>query len=174
MALNKDHLKVHVTRYNELFTNKIIEIIKDDVYWLGKLGVKKADIKIDESISEIIKTKLSNPANKESIDLILKYVIGDYLMEDDELPLIKHVVSADSHWQLSSLFVFKCSELYFCYSNGVKTETLITEEPEAFCWETAGSIIDYYEMEKENLKDEWFKESDSYNELQQNFNFNKY
>ena len=52
-------------------------------------------------------------------------------------------------------------------------ETLITEKPENFCWEAAKSIIDYYEFEKESLEDDWFNDSDTYNELILNFNFNK-
>jgi hypothetical protein len=171
MTLNKDSLNAHISTYNNLFINEIIEIIKDDRYWLDKLRLKEADIKLYESISEMIKTKLNNPENKESIDLVLKYAIGDYLLEDDKLPLIKHEVSVDSHWHRSALFVFKCSELYFCYYYGTKIKTLITEDPLAFCCKTIKSIIECYEMENENLNNEWFQDSESTNNLQLNFNY---
>jgi hypothetical protein len=52
-------------------------------------------------------------------------------------------------------------------------ETLITEDPEEFCFQAAYSIIDSYELERGNLDDEWFKESDTSNELLQNFEFNE-
>ena len=54
MTINKDEFIAYITKSNDLFTNKIIEIIKDDAYWLGELGIQEADIKIDKSISDFI------------------------------------------------------------------------------------------------------------------------
>ena len=60
--------------------------------------------------------------------------------------------------------------MYFCYFYDGNLETLITEDPEDFCCGVAKNIVEYYELEKENLSDEWFKDSYSYNDLQFNFN----
>tara|TARA_B110000046_G_C12817756_1_gene324033 strand:+ start:172 stop:684 length:513 start_codon:yes stop_codon:yes gene_type:complete len=163
----------YIKETNKEFTNKIINFIKDDKDWLIAIGISESQLTNKKLIPDLIGKKISNPANKTSIDLLLKYVITEYLYDDDEIPLIKHVVGADSYGRTSTLFVFKCSELYFCYSYEENLKTLITEDPEAFCWESASSIKEYYKIEKENLRDDFFKDTDSYNDLQLNFDFDK-
>jgi hypothetical protein len=156
---------------NESFRKKIIDFIKDDSEWLINLGLSENELKNNELISEYLEIYLSNQENLITIDLLLKYIIANFLCDDDEIPLIKHVVSADSYGSKSALFVFKCSDLYFCYFTGESKENKITEDPEAFCWYVAKTIIDFYEVEKESLEDDWFDDSEVYNELKLNFNF---
>jgi hypothetical protein len=163
----------HIKDTNKAFINEIINAIKDDNDWLVNLGISDAELNKNELITDLISKYLYNTENLKTIDLLLRYVITDFLDDDDHIPLIKHVVSADSHGRKSALFVFKCSDLYFCYFTGNEIETLITKHPEDFCWKAAKSIIDFYEIEKKGLKDEWFNNSDAYNELILNFNFNK-
>ena len=50
--------------------------------------------------------------------------------------------------------------------------TTITEDPEMFCEESIQEIIANYELEKENLQDDWFAELNPTNELIVNFDFN--
>ena len=163
----------YIEDINQVFIKKIIDNVRVDKEWLVNLGISESELDKKNLIPSLISKQISNPANKVSIDLLLKYVISEYLYDDDELPLIKHYVSADSFTRRNALYVFKCSELYFCYAYQEKLESLITEEPEAFCWDVAVSIIEYYEMEKENLSDEFFKDSDTTNDLRLNFNFDK-
>ena len=161
MTINKDQLKAHISTSNDLFTNEIIEIIKDDVYWLGKLGIKEADIKIDQSISEIIKTKLSDPENKESIDLILKYVIGNHLLDDYEIPIARIEYSDLAFISVNAFYIFKCANLYFCYyfmGHGqhstvpdLESKTLITKDPLNFSQNVITEIYKEYISLQSNL-----------------------
>jgi hypothetical protein len=126
----------------------------------------------EKEISDFIRMYISNPVNINEIDQILNYIITEHLSDYDEIPLIKHSISADDYGRVSALFVFKCSDLFFCYNTGENSKKLITNEPEPFCLRIAKSIIDYYKMEEENLVDnDWF--SDSFNDLWLNFNFEK-
>jgi hypothetical protein len=163
----------HIEETNKAFLNEIINAIKDDNDWLINLGISESELNNNIFITDFISKYLSTPENIKTIDLLLKYVITDFLYDDDNITLIKHVVSANSYLRKSALFVFKCSDLYFCYFTGEEMKNLITENPEAFCWEAAKSIIDFYEIEKESLEDDWFNDSDAYNVLTPNFNFNK-
>jgi hypothetical protein len=163
----------HIEDTNKAFINEIINAIKDDNDWLINLGISESELNKNILIPDFISKYLSNPENLKTIDLLLKYVITDFLDDDDHIPLIKHVVSANSYGRKSALFVFKCYDLYFCYFTGEKMETLITENPEAFCWVAAKSIIDFHEIEKESLEDDWFSDSDAYTELTLNFDFDK-
>ena len=156
---------------NKAFINEIIDAIKNDKEWLINLGISENELKNNELIPDFIDNYLSNRENLITIDLLLKYIIDDFLYDNDSIPLIKHVVSADSYGSESALFVFKCSDLYFCYFTGESKESKITEDPEAFCWNVANTIIDFYEVEKESLEDDWFDDSEVYNELKLNFNF---
>jgi hypothetical protein len=165
------NLLKHIEDTNKSFINQIINAIKDDNDWLINLGISERELSKDVLIQDFIIKYVSNPENFKTIDLLLKYVITDFLEYDDHIPLIKHVVSADSYGSMSALYVFKCGDLYFCYFIGDEMETLITKNPDAFCREAAKSIIDYYEIEKESLKDEWFNNSDAFNKLIINFNF---
>jgi len=167
------NLLQHIEDTNKSFISQIINAIKDDNDWLINLGISESDLSKNILIQDSISKFISNPENLKKIDLLLKYVITDFLDDDDHIPLIKHVVSAESYGKKSALFVFKCSDLYFCYFTGEEMETLITENPEAFCWEAAKSIIEFYEIEKESLEDDWFNDSHPYNELTLNFNFEK-
>lgn len=158
---------------NNAFTNKIINAIKDDKDWLFSIGISENELNKKEIIPDFIKNHITNPENIKTIDLLLKYVLTDCLNDDDSIPLIKHLISADSYSGEYALFVFKCGDLYFCYFLGEEIETLITKKPEDFCWASAKTIIDNYKMEKENLKDDWFNDSNNYNTLNLNFDFDK-
>lgn len=161
----------HIENTNKEFSNKIINAIKDDENWLKKIGLTENGLD-EKEISDFIRIYISNPTNFIKIDQLLIYIITEHLSDDDKIPLIKHSISADDYGRESALFVFKCSDLYFCYYSGEDSEKLITKEPESFCWRVAKSIIDYYKMEEENLADnDWF--SDSFNRLRLNFNFEK-
>jgi hypothetical protein len=166
-------LLMHLEIQNKEFVNKIIAIVKDDKKWLTKIGISKSEAENKKSVPNLIEQQISIPANRKSIDLLLRFLISEYLIDDDKIPLIKHVVSAESYTRKSALFVFKCAQLYFCYFYYDSIESQITEDPEAFCWETAATILENYEIETENLSDEWFADSDTYNELNFNFNFNE-
>ncbi len=168
-----NNLLRHIEDTNKAFINEIINAIKDDKDWLINLGITECELNKNILIPDFISKHLSNPENFKTIDLLLKYVITDFLDENDNIPLIKHVLSADGYGRKSALFVFKCSDLYFCYFIGDEMETLITENPEAFCRKAAKSIIEFYEIEKESLEDEFFNDSDTTNELTLNFNFDK-
>jgi hypothetical protein len=161
----------YIENTNKEFSNKIINAIKDDENWLKNIGLLENGLD-ERKTSDFIRMYISNPANIDKIDQLLKYIITEYLSDDDETPLIKHSISADDYGRDSALFVFKCSDLFFCYYIGENSEKLITKEPESFCLRIAKSIIDYYKMEEENLADnDWF--SDSFNDLRLNFNFEK-
>ena len=160
----------YIEESNERFLNKIISIVLDDRKWLEKLGIAAKEVN-GEKIKIAIRKQLSNPDNSNMIDSLLKYVIEEYKSEMDQIALIAHYISADSYGQHSALFVFKCANLYFCYSTGVDSKIIITKDPEDFCRNTAKTIIDYFELEKENLSDEWFEDSDVTNELTVNFDF---
>jgi hypothetical protein len=159
----------YIEESNERFMDKIVVLIKDDQEWLETLGI--AGNEKGTKIKAAIRKQLSNPDNSNLIDSLLKYVIHEYQSELDQIALITHYVSADSYGQHSALFVFKCSNLYFCHSTGVDSKSMITKDPEDFCRNAAKTIIDYFELEKENLRDEWFENSDVTNELTVNFDF---
>lgn len=163
----------HIEVTNKEFINKIINAIENDNDWLNNLGLSESELNKNILIPDFISKYLSNPENLKTIDLLLKYVITDFLQDDDHIPLIRHDVDADVYGRKSALFVFKCADLYFCYFTGDEMESLITENPEAFCRKAAKSIIEFYEIEKESLEDEWFNDSDTTNELTLNFNFDK-
>ncbi|MFD1292406.1 hypothetical protein ACFQ5N_01045 [Lutibacter holmesii] len=76
---------------NDILTNRIIDIIRDEKDLFIKLGLSESVLKIKKSTSNLIRKQISNPANRKTIDLILKYVITGNLIKDDEIPLIKHV-----------------------------------------------------------------------------------
>lgn len=161
----------YIENTNKEFSNKIINVIKDDENCFKNIGLQVNGLDEKET-SNFIRMYISNPANIDEIDQLLNYIITEHLNDDDKIPLIKHSISADDYGSESALFVFKCSDLYFCYYTGENPEKLITKEPESFCWRVAKSIIDYYKMEVENLEDnDWF--SDSFNDLRLNFNFEK-
>ena len=164
----------YIENNNEVFIDIIIDILKDDKDLLIEIGVSESETKQKKIIPSLIREIITNPENKESIDELIKLLITDYDLGDyEKVPLIIHEVSADAYSAKRSLYVYKCSELYFCYFIDEQMETLITEDPEEFCFQAAYSIIDSYELEIGNLDDEWFKESDTSNELLQNFEFNK-
>lgn len=156
---------------NNFFLDKIINVIKDDENCFKNIGLQVNGLDEKET-SNFIRMYISNPANIDKIDQLLNYIITEHLYDDDKIPLIKHSISADDYGRQSALFVFKCSDLYFCYYSGEDSEKLITKEPESFCWRVAKSIIDDYKIDVENLEDnDWF--SDSFNDLRLNFNFEK-
>ena len=169
------NLLKYIEDTNKVFTNKIIEIIRDDENWLHDLGISEYELKNSISIPNLIRNKISVQTNSKTIDLLLKYVISEYLIneDDDEIALIKHMVSIDSYGKNSALYVFKCSKIYLCYFYNDTEETLITEDPEAFCWNVAETIKEDFDLEENNLSEEWFKDSETFNDLQLNYNFNK-
>jgi hypothetical protein len=160
----------YIEESNERFIDKIISIVLDDREWLEKIGIATEEVN-DEKNKIAIRKQLSNPDNSIMIDSLLNYVINEYQCEMDQIALIAHYTSSESYAQHSALFAFKCSNLYFCHSIGVETTSIITQDPEDFCRTAAKTIIDYFELEKENLSDEWFKDSDVTNELTVNFDF---
>ncbi len=164
------NLLKHIEKSNEAFIEKIISIIVDDEEWIDALGITEDDLKKRE-ITTAIRNQLLNTEKTQAIESLLAYIISDHICDDAEIPLITHHVSAEIYTQTSALFVFKCSNLYFCHSIGVETTSIITKDPEDFCRNTAKTIIDYFELEKENLSDEWFEDSDVTNELTVNFDF---
>ena len=160
----------YIEQNNDTFVKEVIKIIKNDKDWLAKLGISESSGNENLKIPAI-KKEISNPENKLVIDELLKYVIADYLIECDSIPLIKHEVSAGGYGRKSGLFVFKCDNLYFCYYLGEKLVSLITEQPEEFCFDAAKSIKNHYKLEESNLDDEWFEGTDFDNDLQCNFQF---
>jgi hypothetical protein len=160
----------HIEKSNEPFIEKIISIIIDDEEWIEALGITEDDLKKTE-ITAAIRNQLLNTEKAQAIESLLAYIISDHILDDTKIPLITHHVSAEVYTQTSALFVFKCSNLYFCHSIGFETTSIITKDPEDFCRTAAKTIIDYFELEKENLSDEWFEDSDVTNELTVNFDF---
>ena len=165
------NLLQHIEIINKTFIDEIVNAIIDDFVRLVDLGISKSDINNKEFIKDYVIKFLSNSENKEKIDLLLKYIITDFLMDNDRIPLIRHRVSADSYDSTSALFVFKSSDLYFCYLAKDVIENEITEDPELFCRNSAKSIIDFYLLEKEGLDDDYWEDSDTINSLELNFNF---
>lgn len=165
----------YISEVNERFKNKIIHALLEDHGYLLDHGITENELQEKNNIPDLIKSKIFSSTNKLSIDAVLKYVISEHLYDDDELPLISHYCSADSYTSSSALYVFKFMELYFCYArvDGDFDASIITEEPDSFCYDIASSFMDNYEMEKENLNDEWFKDSNPCNEITMNFKFNK-
>lgn len=183
MELNKSQLNSHVTQYNGLFISEIVNVIKDNVYWLGKLGITEADIKIDESISEIVKLKLNDPENKEIIDLILQYVISDHLLNwDEQIPLAQFTYSDFINTYEFAFYIFKCKTLYFCYyfETDTKTETLITKTPLSFCQDIIRKMYKEYRSLQYNLErmdatddEDWEEMTESGQiRLEANWNYN--
>ena len=158
---------------NEAYIDKIIDSIKDEKDWLLDLGIPESALDNSEQIPSLIRRQISNPSYQVQIDALFKYLITDYFYDVDEIPLIKHYVSADAYTSISALYVFKCAGLYFCYATGEDSQTLITKEPEDFCRNIASGIMNMYEIEEENLQDEYFKDTDPYNDLNMNFDFNE-
>lgn len=175
LAVNKQNimsnLLKHIEILNKIFIDEIINAIIDDFDWLVDIGISKSEINNKELIKDYITIYLSNSENKEKIDLLLRYVISDFLMDNNRIPLIRHHVSADSYDSTSALFVLKCSDLYFCYLAKDVIESNITEDPELFCRNSAKSIIDFYLLQKDGLDDEYWEDSDTINSLELNFNF---
>ena len=197
MTINKGEFIAYITKSNDLFTNKIIEIIKDDAYWLGELGIQEADIKIDKSISEIIKTKLSDPENKEAIDMVLKHVIGNHLLDyddenddsnDDEIPIVKIEYRDLAFKSVNAFYVFKCKHLYFCYYflglnyKDLELKTLITKNALNFCQnvmteiykerKNLGSCIDMGVISDEDTYEQLLEQGEVYLNEKWNFNWN--
>ncbi|MBK5208741.1 MAG: hypothetical protein JJE44_04455 [Flavobacteriaceae bacterium] len=63
----------HIEGTNKVLTNNIIDIIRDDKDWLIDLGISESELKNKESSSNLIRKKISIPANWKSIDLLLQY-----------------------------------------------------------------------------------------------------
>lgn len=174
MSNLREKFLTHIAVTTKLITSEIIKLIENDEYWLGILGIQVAKSTSGISVSDLVKIKLKNPENIDSIDNLLKYVIGDYLIDNDDFHLIKHESSVDSHWQRNALFVFKCENEYLCYHYGNALEVVITDNPVEFCRKAAEEIESNYKLEEENLKDDYFKDSDHYNDLNWNFNFSEF
>lgn len=168
---NSKELIEHIEASTKTITAKIINLIKEDDDRLEKLDIHKGEIPVGSSVSKMIQQKLSSLENKEAIDALLKYVIGDYLIDDDSLPLFHHYVSADSYSKQSALFVFQCSDQFFCYFYGDELTSTITNNPIDFCLQAALEVMQNFEFEEANLEDDWFEDSEPSNELSWNFNF---
>lgn len=102
---------------NNFFLDKIINVIKDDENCLKNIGLQVNGLDEKET-SNFIRMYISNPANIDKIDQLLNYIITEHLYDDDDTPLLKHSISADDYGRESALFVFKCSDLFFCYYTG--------------------------------------------------------
>jgi len=173
MDSKKNEFLTYIASTSDIIKDEVIKLIRDDNHWLDKLDITKEKLKNSISVADMIRIKLENPQNREIIDSILKYVINDYFIDDDELHLVKHEVSADSYGKKSAIYIFKCANEYFCYNIHDEIDLIITTDPIEFCQGLVESFEENYQMEVENLKDEYFKNSETTNSLHWNFNINK-
>ena len=162
MKSKSDFFK-YIKTSSKQITAYITEHIVGDEYWLNQLGVSISN----DEVEDIIKSKLNDLSNNQVIGSLLKYIFTDYLIDDDNFPIFSHYVSCDSYTSKRALFVYQCSNQYFCYYFGEELEVIVTENPMNFCIESMKDTIDYFDLEQENIKDNYF--TDSSNELHWNF-----
>lgn len=139
--------------------DKLYDLIHDDEHWLKELGVDLNDKSLDQISREDIIAKLVDPTNLERADKVIEYIIGEYLIIDnDGHSIFWSYASASSYTRISALYVFKLGDNYFCYY--YPDDSLITEkDPLSYCKDAAASEISQYEMEEKNMDDEYFKDS---------------
>jgi hypothetical protein len=148
--------------------NKIVEIIENDDDWLNELGILNSYNDAVINLKELIVLKLEDIENQDRTDKIIQYILNDYILgEDEKYSIFYGICEADSYSRNSALYVFKFDCKFFCYY--LPERSLITTNPIPFCKEAIQDEIKHFEIEKENMKDEYFDESDFNNKL--NFNF---
>lgn len=167
-----NNLKKHIRKHSKNNFDKIVEILVEESHLIVQLGISMAEIEDKDRLPGLICEMMAKESNRDTTDEMLQYLISEYLIEDDEMPLIKHWVSADNYSKTTALFVFQFGELFICCSYNDEAHTTITADPEMFCEESIQDIMANYELEKENLQDDWFAESNPTNELIVNFDFN--
>ena len=139
--------------------NKIVDIIENDDDWLKELGILNSDKDHVTNLKELIFLKLEDIENQDRIDKIIQYVLNDYILGEDEKHSVFYgICEADSYSRNSALYVFKFDSTFFCYY--LPERSLITTNPIPFCKEAIQDEIKHFEIEKENMKDEYFDGSD--------------
>lgn len=147
---------------------KIIEIIETDEYWLEELGNINIEEQNSNTIKDLIRTKLKDVVNYERTNKVIAYVLDDYVLgADDNFSIFHGVCSTDSYSRDSALYVFKFNSKFFCYY--LPERSLITTDPIPFCKEAIKDEIMQYEIEKENMKDENFEDTEFTLDLNWNF-----
>jgi hypothetical protein len=137
--------------------NKIVEIIENDDDWLKELGILNSEKDEKTNLKELILLKLEDVENNKRNKKIIKYVLNDYVLgEDDKHCIFYGTCDADSFSRNSALYVFKFHNKFFCYY--LPERFSITSNPLPFCKKAIRDEIDYYELEKENMEEGYFEE----------------
>ena len=138
---------------------KIIEIIETDEYWLEELGIINIEEQNSNTIKDLIRTKLKDVVNYERTNKVIEYVLDDYVLgADDKFSIFHGVCSTDSYSRDSALYVFKFNSKFFCYY--LPERSLITIDPISFIKEAIKDEMIQFDIEKENMADENFEETE--------------
>jgi hypothetical protein len=152
-------LQIFIEESTAFIKEKIVEIIEDDDHWLMELGIINSEKKECLNIKDLILSKLEDKENCERTDKILQYVLDDYILgEDEEHSIFYGHCDVDSYTRNSALYVFKFNSSFFCYY--LPERSLITSDPIPFCKQAILDENNQLEIEKENMNDEYWKNSE--------------
>jgi hypothetical protein len=156
---NKKSLFDFIEESTAFIQEKIIEIIETDEYWLEELGIIDIEEQNSNTIKDIIRTKLVDIENYENTNKVIAYVLDDYVLGvDDKFSIFHGVCSIDSYSRDSALYVFKFNSKFFCYY--LPERSLITIDPISFIKEAIKDEMIQFDIEKENMVDENFKDTE--------------
>ena len=162
-----EHLFNFIDESTIFIKNKIIEIIENDKLWLNELGILNSNKVELTNLKQSIFLKLEDAENYDRTDRIIQYVLNDYILgEDDKHSIFYSFCNTDSYSRRSALYVFKFSDIFFCYY--LPERSLITNNPIPFCKDSIKNEMELFEIEKENMEDEFFEDSDFRVELNWN------
>lgn len=139
-----DYIETNNTR----FINEIEKLVLNDEYAQELVGISQSNSEATKK--DAIQAFISNPDNIKNIDKLLRYLISEYLYDNDQVCLIRLYVSADGYTKTNALYVYQCKDLFFCYFLNDEIKSIITDNPTVFCYECAREIKATYESEKEN------------------------
>jgi hypothetical protein len=138
----------YIEANNNHFINEITKLVLNDEYAQELVGFNQGNSTLIKK--DAIHTFISTPNNIKSIDTLLRYIISEYLYDNDQVCLIRLYVSADTYTKTCGLYVYQCKDIYFCYFLDDEIKSIITNNPTDFCYECVRDIKATYESEKEN------------------------
>ena len=138
----------YIETNNSYFINEFTKLVLNDEYAQELVGISQSNSEATKK--DAIQAFISNPDNIKSINTLLRYLISEYMYDNDQVCLIRLYVSADGYTKTNALYVYQCKDLFFCYFLDDEIKSIITDKPTDFCYECAREIKATYESEKEN------------------------
>jgi len=154
--MEKLELELFITKTSDSFVQTELKDLIEDSYIIELLGSRT---RISE---EYLFRFLSTDDDFDTINTIIEYLISDYGFS--EYAIFEGCIDAGDFSYKCSLHIFQFGNRYLaCYSNSDETETEILTtfvEVENFFKNALNNELDYFENEKENLKDEYWDEDE--------------